>query len=206
MSISRFEAFSDGVFAIVITLLAIEMQHPNFSTVHSFGSFLSSMAQVLPRIGSFVISFLLVGTLWLNHHSLYHFLKKVDRPSLLLNLLLLMSISFLPYTTSIAGEHSHSHYAVALYGFSLFLVGVFWNILWHYIVKKFLRPDAAVDRRQLKKANRWNNFYPTTCLLFTAAAFVNTTLAMALIFLQTLFYMLPSVIDNGLRWQAKDER
>ncbi|WP_121971596.1 TMEM175 family protein [Leptolyngbya sp. BC1307] len=101
MSLSRFEAFSDGVFAIAITLLAIDIKVPNLEQVPP-SAVINEIIQIWPYFLSYITSFLVIGVLWLNHHTLFHFLKGIDRTTLTINLFLLMCVAFIPYVTNLS--------------------------------------------------------------------------------------------------------
>lgn len=103
MSLNRFEAFSDGVFAIAVTLLVLEIKAPDLSQTTSSEA-VTKLFQIFPHFLSYVTSFIVIGVLWINHHALFHFLKRVDRTALTINLFLLMCVAFIPYPTALIGE------------------------------------------------------------------------------------------------------
>ena len=97
MSTSRLEAFSDGVFAIAATLLVLELHVPATGT----GPLWPQIVAQWPSYACYVVSFLTIGIIWVNHHALFALIVKVDLPMLLLNLLLLMIIALLPFPTAL---------------------------------------------------------------------------------------------------------
>ncbi len=96
MPTSRVEAFSDGVFAVAITLLVLDLATPMTS-----GSLIGALADKWPQFAAFAISFVVIGIVWVNHHTVFHRLKRVDRPLLFINLGLLMSVVLIPFVTSL---------------------------------------------------------------------------------------------------------
>src|SRR5881227_1022810 len=90
----RVEAFSDGVFAIAITLLVLTIPQP-----HDFRHLVHSLTDLWPNLAAYVVSFAVIGIMWLNHHSIFSAFERIDRGLFYLNLLLLMTITFLPYPT-----------------------------------------------------------------------------------------------------------
>jgi uncharacterized membrane protein len=92
MNLNRFEAFSDGVFAIAMTLLVIEIKVPDLSQATA-STAINALIHTVPHILSYITSFLVIGVLWLNHHALFHLLKRVDRIVLTINLVLLINTS-----------------------------------------------------------------------------------------------------------------
>ena len=97
----RLEAFSDGVFAIAITLLILEIGVPH---VPADGSLWRALRELWPSYLSYAISFVIIGVMWINHHNLFRDIARVDHYLLVLNLLLLMSISFLPFPTAVVAN------------------------------------------------------------------------------------------------------
>jgi uncharacterized membrane protein len=123
MSKSRFEAFTDGVFAIAITLLVLEIHVPDLSSVRSQKMF-AWFWQVAPSISAYVLSFLTIGVIWLNHHAMYTQIKHVDRTVNLLNLFLLMTVCFVPFPTALLARYGPMPETAAFYGIAFFLMGV----------------------------------------------------------------------------------
>jgi uncharacterized membrane protein len=196
MSLNRFEAFSDGVFAIAMTLLVIEIKVPNLS--HAAPSeVVSEMMHIAPHLLSYVTSFLVIGVIWLNHHALFHFLKRVDRITLTINLILLMCIAFIPYSTALISNYSKLQPVVVFYGSSLTITGIVYNVLWFYVVRQYLL-DNRHYRKFIFNASLWSIGYPTLYAIATLLSWINTTVSVILYILIPLFYLLPSVIDQQL--------
>jgi uncharacterized membrane protein len=133
ISTSRLEAFSDGVFAIAITLLVIEIHLPEGWEDDLGGALLS----LWPSYFAYAVTFLLVGMIWMNHHRMFHFIRKTDGMLLALNVLLLMDVAFLPFPTHVLAEALHAgaqaqRDAAVFYGAVLVLGGIFYNALWWY--------------------------------------------------------------------------
>lgn len=131
MEKNRLEAFSDGVFAIVITLLILDIRIPEVEYDH----LREALYTVLPRIYAYVLSFLIIGLYWISHHNSFLSVKKTDRVFLWLNMLLLLSVSFIPFPTSLLGRYPFKALPIMLYGASLIacnLVGVVMMIYIRY--------------------------------------------------------------------------
>jgi uncharacterized membrane protein len=126
---SRIETFSDGVFAIAITLLALDLRAPG-DTRH-LGDYLPAQ---WPSYIAYVISFLLIGLVWANHHTMFDQIVRGDRVLLFINTLLLMSVACLPFVTRVLAESLRSgagrSTAVFTYGMVLVVGGVFFNGVW----------------------------------------------------------------------------
>ena len=116
------EAFSDGVIAIIITIMVLELRAPHETT-------LAGLRPLLPVFGSYVMSFIYVGIYWNNHHHLLHVTEHIDGRALWANLHLLFWLSLVPFVTAWMGENHFSEWPVALYGSVLLLAGIAYYIL-----------------------------------------------------------------------------
>src|SRR5439155_2102750 len=119
MSSARVEAFSDGVFAIAITLLVLDIHVPAPESVGDDGLG-AALAHAWPSYFAYLVSFLVIGIIWINHHSMFTMVRRVDRPVLFVNLTLLLFVSALPFPTKLLAEYlteggGSSHVAAAVY-------------------------------------------------------------------------------------------
>ena len=122
MKKGRLEAFSDGVFAVIITIMVLEMKVPQ-------GADLRALAPVLPVFLSYVLSFIYIGIYWTNHHHLLHASEHVTGGILWANLVLLFFLSLVPFTTAWMGENQFAPLPVAVYGMVLLLAGIAYFVL-----------------------------------------------------------------------------
>ena len=190
MPTSRLEAFSDGVIAIAITLLVLEVKIPS----REVASLAHALLDQWPAYLSYVVSFLTVGIIWVNHHSMFAHLARADAIVHFLNLGLLMTIAFVPFPTAVVAEFierpSDERAAAILYGALFTLMAVFFNVLWQYMIRKpgLLRADA--DPRQIEAITR--SYLPGIPLYAsaTAVAFASPIASVALFGAIALFYML----------------
>ncbi len=127
MSKGRLEAFSDGVIAIIITIMVLELRVPH-------GAELDSLRPLVPVLLSYVLSFVFIGIYWNNHHHLLQAARKVDGRVLWANLHLLFWLSLIPFVTGWMGENHFAASPVALYGIVLFLAGLAYVILSRVLV------------------------------------------------------------------------
>jgi uncharacterized membrane protein len=127
MGKSRMEAFSDGVIAIIITIMVLEMKVPH-------GTDFASLQHLLPVFLSYVLSFIYVGIYWNNHHHMVHTVKQVSAGILWANLHLLFWLSLLPFVTGWMGENHFAALPIALYGVVLFMAAVAYFILQRSII------------------------------------------------------------------------
>jgi len=127
MSKNRVEAFSDGVFAIVITLLILELR-PGEGVLNAH----DMIVQAIPKMLAFALSFVVIGTYWVAHHRMLHYVKTTDRTFLWLNLALLMVVTFIPYPTALIGATRGEADAVLLYGATLIAANLLGTLVWLY--------------------------------------------------------------------------
>jgi uncharacterized membrane protein len=129
MGKGRLEAFSDGVIAIIITIMVLELKVPHSAD-------LSALWELAPVFLSYVLSFANVGIYWNNHHHLLHTVKQVSAGILWANLHLLFWLSLFPFTTGWMGENHFSTWPVVIYGFNLLLAALAYTILVQMIIRK----------------------------------------------------------------------
>lgn len=122
MGKGRLEAFSDGVIAIIITIMVLEIKVPHEASWHA-------LEPLIPKLLSYVLSFVFVGIYWNNHHHLLHTTIKVDGKVLWANLHLLFWLSLVPFSTGFMGENGMAKLGVGLYGLNLLLAGVAYYLL-----------------------------------------------------------------------------
>jgi uncharacterized membrane protein len=141
---ARLEAFSDGVFAITITLLILEIKPPT-----DYENLFRGLAALWPSYLAYAVTFLFIGQVWANHHVMFDHIRKADRIVLLLNTVLLMVVAFLPFATSVlAGALRAEHgqrTAVVFYGIAFDLTALTFNAVWQYARRHRLLSEA-LDR------------------------------------------------------------
>jgi uncharacterized membrane protein len=119
---SRLEAFSDGVLAIIITIMVLELKVPE-------GGHIETLRPLIPKFISYIISFVYVGLYWNNHHHLFHAIKKINGRILWANLFLLFSLSLLPFSSGWMGENHFGNTPVGIYGVNLIFCAITFFIL-----------------------------------------------------------------------------
>jgi len=140
---SRFESFSDGVFAFAITLLVLGLALPD-SRYSSNHLLTSALLHLWPNLVAYGLSFAVIGIMWQNHHALFRLVERIDRKTILLNLLLLAGTAFIPFATSTLGSYPTMHASTFLYGGVLLFCASANNlILAHLVRRRALRGDVA---------------------------------------------------------------
>jgi len=160
-SLARVEMFSDGVFAIAITLLIIEIKVPAFHSIHSVNDLVNALVHLWPSYFAFVYSFGAILVQWVIHHDTFNHIDKTSRPFIYANGFLLLTIVFFPFPTALLAEYINSSYAmpaIVFYG----LACVFNSLAWFIFIRSITRPkrllNEASSQKQyykLKKSNRF---------------------------------------------------
>ena len=187
----RIEAFSDGVFAIAITLLIIEIGVPVVTDDESLGD---ALFDLWPKYFAYVLSFLIIGIYWANHHSFMRLFVRTDHYFLMINVFFLMCIAFLPFPTAVLGEYlthgDDESTAVAFYAFGLFLPAFGWLLVWLYgqwdnLIDENLHP--AYDRFLTIQFLASTALYLVTIFIALVQPYISLAIAVGL----TLLYLLP---------------
>lgn len=138
MSSSRLEAFSDGVIAVLITIMVLDLHPPE-------GADLASLAPLIPVFASYLLSFIIIGIYWNNHHHLLRATKSINGSIMWANLHLLFWLSMIPFTTSWLGDHFGAAWPTAVYGLSLFMPGLAFRFLLSAIIGHHGRDSAIAN-------------------------------------------------------------
>jgi uncharacterized membrane protein len=161
--LERLIFFSDAVFAIAITLLALDIRLPAGGESPNNAQLLTQLLGLWPKYLAYLISFLAIGTLWIGHHRRFRFIRRSDRGLLALNLLFLMVVAFVPFPTSVISE-SGNRTATIFYALTMILGGLMLAALWWYASWHNRLTDPGLDARQARR-----QFVP---MLLTVALFI----------------------------------
>lgn len=145
---NRIEAFSDGVLAIAITLLVLDLRVPARDTLH--GPLSSALADNWPAYAAYVTSFLIIGIIWVNHHGVFQLIARVDRAALFLNILLLMAVAAIPFTTALLSEyllagHRSARTAALIYSAVMVAMSLAFAALYTHLIRHPAQLADGVD-------------------------------------------------------------
>jgi len=191
----RLETFCDGVFAIAITLLVLEIRVPTAERVHAAGGLLHALAGLWPSYLGYVLGFLTIGIMWANHHAIFQYVRRTDRYFLLVNVLFLLTIAFVPFPTAVLAEYlpepAERGDAVVLYSATMVAMALTFNALWWYAVRggRLLEPDA--DLHAVRTIGRRYLMGPPAYGVVLVLAFFAPWAALAGHALLALLYLLP---------------
>lgn len=190
METGRLEAFSDGVFAIAITLLIIEVRLPS-----GHGSLLDRLADAWPGYIAYLISFVTIGIMWANHHGIFQLIGRTTHGLVVANLLLLMLVAFIPFPTKVLGEHltgslADRRTAALFYNGTFFVTAIFYNTLWQTAA---WGDRLIVKGREAAAAQVTRGYWAgsPSYLIATLAALWSVPLSIALNGAIAFFYLLP---------------
>jgi uncharacterized membrane protein len=191
---ARLEALSDGVFAIIITLLVLDLRVPRDLAERGI-PLREALLQQWPAYAAYVLSFLQVGVVWANHHTMFHYIRRADHLLRVYTLLLLLCVALLPFTTALLAEYvrgseSDARIAAALYAATLGVAGVFFNAAWRHALRAGLvDPDA--DPHRLHALERHWLLVPPFYGIAFALAFVSLSVSVGMYVMLLLYYALP---------------
>jgi uncharacterized membrane protein len=188
----RLEAFSDGVFAIAITLLIIEIGVPH---VEANESLTRALLDLWPSYVGYVVSFLSIGVMWINHHHMFKDIVRVDHTLLVLNLLLLMGVAFVPFPTAVVAEYvregDHELEAALMYGCTFVMIAICFDAFWLYASRGPSLIDEHVSEARIR--SRTVRYLPGPLLYAVALpfAFISPWISLGIYAGLAVFWLLP---------------
>jgi uncharacterized membrane protein len=188
---ARLETFADAVIAIAITLLILEVAVPH---VEEGESLAAALAHQWPSYAAYLVSFLTIGIMWVNHHHMFTLIQRSTHSFLMLNVIFLMTIAFLPWPTALVAEYIRDPdgrtVATLVYGGTMVAIAIMYNVVWRYAVwRGLLRPD--VDPDGIRRASRGYLAGPLGYLLVTLVALVNAWASLLLFAAFAIYWLLP---------------
>ncbi len=189
---NRIEALQDGVFAIVMTLLVLEIKIPELAD----GDVARHVLEQWPVILSYFGSFTLLGIFWVGLHAQYNYIKFVDRPMLWINLLFLMFIALLPFSAAIMGRYGTEQFAVILYGTHLTILGLinYWN--WTYATTHHRLVDHSISNKLVKLTKKRILVTPVASVIALLISFAHPLISLIIFIIIPPFYIIPGGIDR----------
>jgi uncharacterized membrane protein len=198
MDKNRLEAFSDGVMAIAITLLILEIRVPEVEE----GGLARALAAQWPSYAAYLVSFAVIGIIWVNHHRILAYVAQVDRPLLFLNLLLLIFVAAIPFPTALLARYIEAGWpdanvAAAVYSGGAIGVAISFQLLWRWIVRDARLLHAHFDVQVLRGFTRRFSLGLIVYPIAFALSFWSAPLTLALHGLVAVFYVFDQVSQRG---------
>ncbi len=191
----RLEAFSDGVFAIAITLLVLEIRVPPAEQLATPGALLAALGSLWPSYLGYILSFVTVGIMWANHHNLIRLVASVSHGLILSNLVLLLAVGFVPFPTALLAatlQTASGQIGVLVYAATFLGIALSFNLLWYEIRRGRGVLRTNVSQRLVDSITRSYRLGPPGFLVAFVAALVNPALGMLVIVALVAVYLLPS--------------
>jgi uncharacterized membrane protein len=189
--IHRLEALSDGVFAIVATLLVLDIKVPVIETIHSEIQLVHAFFQLTPKLLTYFMSFITLGIFWTGHTTQFHFIEKGDRHFIWTNLFFLLFFSIIPFTTAFLSEYITFKFAIAIYWLNILLIGVMFYINWSYVDRHSLLTDADEEKKKIGRIFKRKILTAQSLYAFGALlCLISTYLSIAVIIAVQLNYAL----------------
>jgi TMEM175 potassium channel family protein len=191
---ARVEAFSDGVFAIAITLLILNLKVPSGHAGH-LGA---ALARQWPTYAAFLLSFVFIGIMWVNHHRLFNHIRRSDNGLLFLNLLLLLGITVVPFPTALLAAHygtADRTVAAAVFNGTYVVLAIFFNVLWHHAVRAGLLD--ATTHESADAVSRQYAVGPIAYLVCLGLTWVSVPASLILNIALAVFFAIPARTQHG---------
>jgi uncharacterized membrane protein len=189
---ARIEAFSDGVFAIAVTLLILEVKVPAAGS----GQLGKQLLQQWPSYVAFVLSFAFIGIMWINHHRLFNHIRRADDGLLIWNLLLLLGVTAVPFPTAVLATHlqtADARIAAIVYNGTYLVIAIFFNLLWRYALTHHLL-GHEVDKASADKISKQYAGGPFLYVACIALAWFSVTASLVLNLCLAIFFALPPAV------------
>lgn len=191
----RLFAFSDGVFAITITLLVLELKVPEIASDLVAKELSGELLHLFPRFASHIISFFVLGIFWIAHHNMFVHIKKHDHVLLWLNTLFLMCVASIPFPTGLLGEYPNERVSVIAYGLTLAINGIVLDLIWWYATTRQL-VDRETDRDFIAFVHRHIRKAPIFYGISIVISFFSLALAKLIFIGIAIFYIMPNALER----------
>lgn len=186
---NRLEAFSDGVIAIIITLLVLEIKVPHIDGEVNAQKIIAALISIAPKFFSWVLSFFMLLIMWINHHRIFNELEKTNNNLLWLNGVLLFFMSFVPFPTAFMGDYFTQPMSIFFFGICLMFVGIAFYFLRAYILKKpeLLKKESDIIHQ--KKLARKTLLGPMFYLIGALSSFISVIIAYIIYMAVPVYYI-----------------
>lgn len=190
VSTGRLETLTDGVFAIAMTLLVLELRVPSLPDALVATRLVGEMQKLLPNFFSFVLSFVVLGVYWVEHHRAYRYIRRADHISIWLNIFFLLFISLIPFSAEMLGRYGDQEISVIIYGANLLASASLRYAMWAHATGKAHLIDSEIDHGFITFVRRISLFPIIAYILAIAVSPLSTGVAIAIFALAPLPYVL----------------
>jgi len=176
-AVERTDTLADGVFAIVLTLLILNIKAPRAASEVELAQ---QLLALWPEFLSYAISFDILAVFWFGHQMISRYIRRSDRVHIWLNLLFLMCIAFIPFSTSLLAGNRYNQIAIMFYGSNLFAAGLVRYLSWQYVTGGNRLVDAHLNSRYVRRVRNTFLLTPLLCLLTIGISFVSVRASLVL--------------------------
>jgi uncharacterized membrane protein len=206
ISKSRIEMLTDGIFAIVMTLLVLEIAVPQLTHPEvAAGELPKRLLELWPVIYSYALSFIILGFFWINHHDQFYYIKRVNHVFVWITIFYLMFIAFIPFSTALLGEYTDQQISVMIYGINIAIVGSWGAVQWSYATKEHRLVDADLDPNFITIMSRRGVTGIIVYLIAAALSFASTTVSLVLFIVIPVYYLIPARTDKPWIWFTRNK-
>jgi uncharacterized membrane protein len=178
ISKNRLETMVDGIFAIAMTILVLGITPPKPDISQAQAVLAGQIVDILPEIFIFIVAFLILAGFWLSHHRQFHFVRNIDSHLLWINIILLISIVFIPFSTDVAGDYPEILIAVLLFHINIIIIGLIFSYQAHYILQSRKLYDPDFDQKFLQGQFHRSVLIPVISFIAVIIAFVNPSVSL----------------------------
>ena len=187
---NRVEAFSDGIFAIIVTLLVLEIKVPHIENADSVWGLFNAVTALMPKFLSWMISFLTICIIWMNHHRLFESFKGINVGLFWLNVNILLWVCFVPFPTALMGDYPRNPLAVAFYGGVMFFTAAGFVLTRLYAFKNKELLKETVSLKTFKRGLIFSAIFgPSFYLIGASLAWINTSLSFVVYLLIAVYFV-----------------
>ena len=190
---ARIEAFSDGVFAIAITVLVLEIKVP---TIHTDQDLLQDLLKLAPNYAGYAISFLTILVMWMNHHRLFKLVRRTDEWLPFANGILLLVVSFVPFPTAVMAAYwktPNQQMGVLFYSGTFILLALTYNLVWFCISHKDRLVDRKLDHQKIEAVSRQFVVGPLMYIAAFAVGFWSPLASLVMNMIYAIFFAIPGL-------------
>jgi TMEM175 potassium channel family protein len=187
----RLETFADGVIAIAITLLILEVKVPTAKG----DQLAAAVVHAWPSYAGYAVSFLTIGVIWVNHHHMFKLIARTTHAFLIMNVVFLMTIAFLPWPTALVAAYIRDpagrRVAAAVYGLTMVAIAVMFNVVWWYAAKRGQLLVPGLDQEAVARAGRSYLLGPVVYGVATLVAPINAFVSLSIYAALAVYWLLP---------------
>ena len=194
----RIETLTDGIFAIAMTLLVLDIKVPNILKGVTQTALELRVFDLWPKFLIYVLSFVILAIFWVSHSIQFHYIRRADRTFFWINVLFTMFVAFVPFSTHLLGEHIGQRFAVIFYGCHLMAIWLCLLLHWYYATSGLRLVDKDMDVNIVNAATRRILVAPVIYLLAIAISFLDTGISIALYAVSVILHILPGRLDRYL--------